>query len=87
MRHGDSSRGAEKLDVDQGGLMLCDVLVLGVPDAISRSTRGSSTTVTRRTLNANPNLGLCVCRAGSRRGVLRVGSTSLNRNVMQAPMY
>lgn len=73
------SRGAGKLDVDQGGLMPRDVLVLGVPDGISRvvrSTRGSSTAATGGTLNATSHLGLCVCKPGGGRGVFRVGSAS-----------
>lgn len=57
--------------------MLCDVPVLGLPNGIPRvvrSTGGSSTAATSRTLNATSNLGLCVRKASGRRGVLRVGS-------------
>lgn len=72
-------RGAGKFDVDQRGLALCGVLVLGVLDGISRvvrTTRQSGTAATRSALDATSDFGLGVCESGGGRGVFLIASAS-----------
>ena len=55
--------------------MLCNALVLCMPDGISGvvgSTRGSRTAATGGALDATSHFGLCVCKSGGGRDVLRV---------------